>query len=115
MRLRILKKGGDRIDDLENIGGLPNDSESLTFRLSGDWLERWRLFIKISKPRKKTDVTKEALSLLFACTSVDAQGNPVEVVIRCKDKDGNSLPEVDILDYLHLELAKKYIASRGQK
>ncbi len=91
-----------------------NGEEQVTFRLSGFYLERFQEFTKTSGETSKSVIIREALSLLFACASTDAQGNPVEVIIRRKNHNGVPLPDEPIQEFLELISLSTYLKNRKQ-
>lgn len=93
-----------------NIG-----EENVTLRLSGVYLERFRQFTKISGVSSKSEIMREALSLLFACSAEDGEGNPVEIILRRKNFYGTPHPEVPLLDFLELPILNTYLKNKKDK
>lgn len=104
-----------RPDDFIERTPRPNDkdqgSATLTYRLSGNWLASWQRYMERSGATKNSDVIREALSLLFACASTDASGEPVKIILRHKAADGQDLPDEDLVEFLRLRTLKVYRAS----
>lgn len=88
--------------------------ETITIRLSGNWLTRWRSLMEGAGTASKVDVLRECLSLGFACASLDENGEPVRVILRRKNKNGEEMPEEDLVDFLGLRTVQAYRVSRQQ-
>lgn len=86
--------------------------ENVTFRLSGNWLARWKMYMETTGSPAKSEVLRDCLSLLFACASTDGQGDPVQIILRRKDVLGRELPDVDLIEFLNLPTVSAYRASR---
>lgn len=86
--------------------------ETITIRLSGNWLTRWRSLMEGAGEASKVDVLRECLSLSFACASIDESDEPVRVVLRRKNKNGDEMPEEDLVDFLGLRTIQAYRVSR---
>lgn len=92
-----------------NIG-----EENVTLRLSGLYLERYREFRKISGIKSGSIIMREALSLLFACSAVDGEENPVEIILRRKNHAGLPYPEVSLLEFLDLPTLNAYVRNKKE-
>ncbi len=86
--------------------------ETVTVRLTGFYLERFRQFAEVSGVSSKSDIMREALSLLFACVSTDDEGNQVEITLKRKRLDGLPYPEVSLLEFLELPTLNTYIKNK---
>lgn len=104
-------KSEERIDRVPLTEPRVGD-ETITIRLSGNWLTRWRSLMEGAGDASKVDVLRECLSLSFACASLDENGEPVRVILRRKNKDGEEMPEEDLVDFLGLRTIQAYRVSR---
>ncbi len=85
-----------------------SDELTITYRLTGNWLSRWNLYMKTAGEPKKADVLRDCLSLLFASASTDITGRPVEIILRRRGESGDYLADVDLIEYLNLPTVKAY-------
>ena len=88
--------------------------QNITFRLTGNWLARWRLYMATTGEPRKSEVLRDCLSLLFACAATDARGNPVRIILKRQDRDGKEMPDEDLIEFLGLPTLLEYRKRRVQ-
>lgn len=86
--------------------------ENVTFRLSGDWLARWKMYLQNTGSPPKSEILRDCFSLLFACASTDGLGDPVQIILRRKDAEGREVRDVDLIEFLNLPTLKTYRNNR---